>query len=155
MENKHQLEFRRATKDDVEMLVHFERVVTDPKLYGVSLSPEWVEKEILENNYYCVFSENRLVGTAAYCIRADGSGYLSNIAVDPACRRRGIARAAMEFLLSHCIQAQRVDLTVHPENHRALALYESFGFCAESLKENYYGDGEPRLILVREQYHVH
>jgi ribosomal protein S18 acetylase RimI-like enzyme len=37
----------------------------------------------------------------------------------------------------------------HPENEIALGLYMSLGFEIESRQENFFGDGEPRLVLAR------
>jgi len=42
---------------------------------------------------------------------------------------------------------KRIELVTHPDNP-ALKLYESLGFTVESRKENYWGDGEPRLVLA-------
>jgi ribosomal protein S18 acetylase RimI-like enzyme len=44
---------------------------------------------------------------------------------------------------------KRLDLVVHPDNIGAIKLYNSLGFETESLKENYFGDGEPRLIMIK------
>jgi ribosomal-protein-alanine N-acetyltransferase len=73
---------------------------------------------------------------------------VSNLAVDPTYRRRGIARAAMLLILEKCKGSHRVDLVTHPENKNALRLYRSLGFKVESRQENYFGDGEPRLVLA-------
>jgi ribosomal-protein-alanine N-acetyltransferase len=76
-------------------------------------------------------------------------GICSNLAIIPAYRRRGIGRAAVLFLLDKSNGAPRIDLVTHPENDGALRLYMSLGFRIESRKENYFGDGEPRLVLAR------
>jgi len=89
-----------------------------------------------------------VVGTAAYWLRPDMSVYISNVAVHQMYRRQGIARAAMSFILEKCKGTHRVDLVTHPENKNALQLYESLGFKVESHQENYFDDGEPRLVLV-------
>jgi len=52
-------------------------------------------------------------------------------------------------LLEKFKNTERIDLAAHPDNFRAIKLYQSLGFAIESRKENYYGDGEPRLILVK------
>jgi ribosomal protein S18 acetylase RimI-like enzyme len=77
------------------------------------------------------------------------SAYLSNIAVDPDFRRRGIARAATVFLLEEAKGCARIDLVTHPDNAAAIALYRSLGFEVESRKENYFGDGQPRVVMLR------
>lgn len=54
----------------------------------------------------------------------------------------------MLFILEKCKGADRVDLVTHPENRSALELYSSLGFKVEARQENYFGDGEPRLVLT-------
>ena len=72
------------------------------------------------------------------------------MAVGPAYRGQGIARAAMEFIMEKCAGSWRIHLVTHPENFRSIPLYESFGFVIESRIENFYGDGEPRIIMAKE-----
>jgi len=86
---------------------------------------------------------------AAWKRRDDGSAYLSNIAVDPAFRRRGIARTATLFLLEEAKGCTRIDLLTHPDNAAAIALYRSLGFAVESRREDYFGDGEPRAVMLK------
>ncbi len=142
------LVFQLATGKDKVTLVTFERKVADPKLYGVPLDAESALREIRKNKFYFVKAGGQVVGTAAYRLRPDGSIYISNVAVDPEYRRRGIARAAMFFILEKCKGAHLVELVTHPKNKNALRLYRSLGFAVESPQENYFGDGEPRLVLT-------
>ena len=74
----------------------------------------------------------RIVGAAM--AGYDGHrGWLYSIAVDPACRRRGIGAA----LVRHAVDAltslgcPKVNLQVLPENAAAVAFYESLGFVVE------------------------
>lgn len=141
--------FEKANQSQADILVVFEQTVSDPRLYGKPLDFINATNEILNNNFYFIKNNDELVGSAAYCVRADGSCYISNMAVAPAWRGHGIGRAAMEFLIKKCDHAWRIDLTTHPENFRSIPLYEAFGFVVESRIENYYGDGEPRLVMAK------
>ncbi len=67
----------------------------------------------------------------------------------PGARRKGVARAMMDHLLSLCDGARSIDLAVHPDNQTARALYVSLGFRPTQTHENFFGDGEPRLIMRR------
>ncbi len=62
---------------------------------------------------------------------------------------QGIAKIAMEYILSEIGEAKRIDLVTHPENNKAVNLYASLGFAIESRKEDYFGDGEPRIVMVK------
>jgi ribosomal-protein-alanine N-acetyltransferase len=76
--------------------------------------------------------------------------HVTNLAVHPNVRRRGIGRA----LLGHVLDGARRDgmelvfLEVRPTNHEALALYESFGFHVIGRRKGYYFDtGEDALVM--------
>ena len=87
-----------------------------------------------------------MVATAAYRVRSDKSAYVSNVAVDQTCRRRGIARALVFSILQELEETEHVELVTHADTY-ALQLYRSFGFKLESRQENYFSDGEPRLLF--------
>jgi ribosomal-protein-alanine N-acetyltransferase len=59
-----------------------------------------------------------------------------------------LARKAMIHVLNEIELVKRIDLVTHPDNTKAINLYESLGFKIESTIENYFGDGEPRIVMV-------
>jgi ribosomal protein S18 acetylase RimI-like enzyme len=134
---------------DVDGIVSFEADVMDRRLYGQPLDHAGALAEVRANQYFLDFRQERIVATGAWRRRDDGTAYLSNIAGRPELRRRGLARAMMLHLLSCCGDAASIDLSVHPDNEAARALYASLGFNASKQVENFFGDGEPRLIMVR------
>ena len=71
--------------------------------------------------------------------------------VIPEFQGQGVAREVLTRLLKELKDVKRVDLVTHPDNQKALQLYQSLGFIVESRKENYFGDGEPRLILANKK----
>ena len=119
---------KRASTTDVDLVVAFESVVMNEKLYGKPLDHTAARLEIDTNEYYLNLSDGRVVATGALRRREDGSTYLSNIAVHPEVRLKGFARAMMIHLLSLCNRAPSIDLAVHPDNQAAHALYVSLGF---------------------------
>ena len=143
------LKFEIANENHANILVAFEQIIAEPKLYGKPLDLAGAIKEIRENYYYFIKKSGVLVGTAAYRKREDESYYISNMAVDPTYRKQGIARKALDFILKKCKNTWRIDLVTHPENFRSIPLYESFGFFAESRIEDFYGDGEARIVMVK------
>ncbi|HWQ60510.1 MAG TPA: GNAT family N-acetyltransferase, partial [Candidatus Fimivivens sp.] len=76
--------------------------------------------------------------------------YISGLVIVPKFQRRGLARKAMNMLLDELKGFPHLALDVHPDNH-AVKLYESLGFVATESVENFYGDGQPRIIMVRER----
>jgi [ribosomal protein S18]-alanine N-acetyltransferase len=76
--------------------------------------------------------------------------HVTNFAVHPAQRQRGIGRQLMGTLLELYRQqgATRAALEVRPSNHPALRLYEAFGFRQVGLRRGYYFDtGEDALLM--------
>lgn len=76
--------------------------------------------------------------------------HITNLAVHPRFRRRGVARA----LLGQTMEDARgsgvelLFLEVRPTNGEALALYESFGFSVIGRRKGYYFDtGEDALVM--------
>lgn len=98
-----------------------------------------------------------------YVVREDGclSGYIclwevadelhiTNIAVHPGLRRRGIGRALLSAVLDDARQRalRLVALEVRPSNVEALGLYESLGFRVVGRRRGYYYDtGEDALVM--------
>jgi predicted lactoylglutathione lyase len=121
------LVFQRATAEDVHIFAALERKSTS-RIYGPIGAMEDALREIRESTLYFIRSGEIVVGTAAYRVRPDDSVYISCVAIDPAYRRQGIARAAMTYILEKTKDASRIDLVTHPENANALRLYTSLGF---------------------------
>lgn len=141
--------FRRADAADVALIAAFEIEVADGKLYGRPLERDAVLSEIAANQYHLLLLGDRLVATGALRLQDDGSAYLSNIAVLPSLRRQGLGRAMMNHLLGSCGGASSLTLAVHPDNEPAIALYRSLMFSPTIVRDNFFGDGEPRLMMTR------
>ena len=92
-----------------------------------------------------------IVGFSAL-YRVDGEAELWNIAVAPAHRRRGIARALLHEAFGRLadLGARRVFLEVRESNLVAVELYLSLGFVPLSRRRDYYQHPkEDALVLVR------
>jgi ribosomal-protein-alanine N-acetyltransferase len=94
--------------------------------------------------------ENRL---AAYliCSRYDRVWHIMNVAVDPECRRLGLATALLTRLLERVDDDDaRYTLEVRRSNAPAIELYERFGFLVAGTRRRYYQDnGEDALVMWR------
>jgi ribosomal-protein-alanine N-acetyltransferase len=76
--------------------------------------------------------------------------HITNVAVHPAYRRRGIGRAMLAAVLEDAVRRSLslVGLEVRPTNDEARALYESFGFRVVGRRRGYYYDtGEDALVM--------
>ena len=84
--------------------------------------------------------------------RVDSEAELWNIAVAPAHRRRGVARALLEeaFQRLSGAGARRLYLEVRESNLPALKLYQSLDFARLARRKDYYQNPkEDALVLVR------
>ena len=81
-----------------------------------------------------------------------GEGSVTNVAVDPACRRQGVANQLLQVFDSFARGNHLAFLTleVRPSNAAAIALYEGLGFAEVGRRRNYYDlPKEDALILTK------
>jgi ribosomal-protein-alanine N-acetyltransferase len=147
--DRRSITFERATIEDASALLDLEQRVAVPKIYEPRVKIEDAIAEIQSNTFFFIRCQGRIIGSASFRMQDDASAYIGNMAVDPVYRRQGIARAAMNFLINQLGDTVRVELVTHPGNCRALQLYGSLGFKMVAQIDNYFGDGEPRVKLVR------
>jgi [ribosomal protein S18]-alanine N-acetyltransferase len=78
---------------------------------------------------------------------------IHNLAVAPAYRRRGIARALLQAVIVDARREKttRITLEVRKSNDAAQRLYHSLGFMAKGVRKGYYSDdGEDALVMALE-----
>jgi ribosomal-protein-alanine N-acetyltransferase len=93
--------------------------------------------------------DGSLVGYCA-CWMIFNELHINSLAVDEACRRRGVARRLLAHVLEAAIAAGGTSATleVRASNQAARALYEGLGFKVEGLRRDYYQEPrEDALIL--------
>ncbi|QQR50034.1 GNAT family N-acetyltransferase [Candidatus Nomurabacteria bacterium] len=144
-----QIEFRKATIADVERYIEIEKTAIGKKIYLITTDPEEVRDVIETNEIFFIYVDNLLAGRVAYEIKNKNEVYLSDLIILPEFQGLGIARKAALFQLDQTKEYNYVWFVTHPHNNKILTLYLSLGFTIESWKDNYFGDGEPRLVLAR------
>lgn len=79
---------------------------------------------------------------------------MMNIAVSPASRRQGVARALIEALVSALRQrgSKQLTLEVRASNGPARQLYESLGFLQVGLRKNYYRNPKENALILRKEW---
>jgi RimJ/RimL family protein N-acetyltransferase len=74
------------------------------------------------------------------------------MAIAPASRGRGGGKLLMQAIVDYAEQqgAHKLELEVWPDNHRAIALYESHGFVVEGIRRDHYRrrDGSLRSAML-------
>ena len=144
------LTYKRATEEDVDAYIQTEKTVEGQIVYYPLVKKDEALEEIRKGTVYLITKDEVLVGNISYQIKEDGTVYISGLAVDPKYQRQGIAREALNKVLKENENAHRVELVTHPHNTPAIILYLSLGFLIEKWFDNYFGDGEPRILLARE-----
>jgi ribosomal-protein-alanine N-acetyltransferase len=143
------LTIRRALPTDLEAVMAIEEA---------SFRTPWVRQAMIDELsrahgglFLVAESGGGLVGYAGVWVFA-GEAHVMNIAVDPACRRRGIGEALLLALLARAVEmgARFAYLEVRPSNEQAIALYGKFGFEPYGRRPSYYADtGEDALLMAR------
>ena len=67
-------------------------------------------------------------------------GFITNVAVNPAARRQGVAKTLLSDLAGYAatIPAYRITLEVRVSNAPAIALYEGLGYVRDGVRPNFY-----------------
>lgn len=129
------------------------------QLERMCFSRPWSKKMLAEelDNQCAAFlvavepETEKAVGYAGLLVVAD-EGYITNVAVDPSCRRQGVAAQLLQVFDNFAKGNHLAFLTleVRPSNAAAIALYEGFGFRAVGRRRNYYDlPKEDALILTK------
>lgn len=93
----------------------------------------------------------KVVGYAGLLVMAD-EGYITNVAVFPEYRRRGVAEQLIAVFdkFARGNRLAFLTLEVRPSNAAAIALYQRFGFEEVGRRRNYYDlPKEDALILTK------
>ena len=114
------------------------------------------ERELSEENAHCLVIRKRRPKEpdrviAYLCFRLNRlQVYITNLAVDPAYRRRGVAT----FLLGYSLglakgrSAEKALLEVRESNHAAIQLYKKVGFCETGRREGHYFETEESAVVM-------
>ena len=141
------LEFREMTPEDADEVA---------KIESRSFSMPWdrrafFEECLNENTFYFVaMIEQKIVGYIGSWI-VQGEAQITNIAVDPDFRRRGIGESMLkefESIVKNSLGVAAMTLEVRPSNLSAIHLYEKFGFRSVGRRPRYYVDNNEDAIIM-------
>ncbi|WP_298033776.1 ribosomal protein S18-alanine N-acetyltransferase [uncultured Dysosmobacter sp.] len=96
---------------------------------------------------------DRVVGYAGLQVVLD-EGYITNVAVRPECRRKGIAGKLLQVFLDFAQGNHLAFLTleVRASNYDAIALYGSRGFRSAGRRKNYYEHPKEDAIIMTKEF---
>jgi len=107
--------------------------------------------ELHSNNafYILALHNDRVIG---YCgiNYVCGEGSITNIAVHPDYRKKGLASLMLDNIIKYCTNCTLsfITLEVRQSNQSAINLYKKYGFNEVGLRKNYYADNHENAILM-------
>jgi ribosomal-protein-alanine N-acetyltransferase len=99
--------------------------------------------------YFVALQSDAVVGFAGYWTVVDES-HITNVAVHPDHRRKGLARRLMRAILEDAVAKGLTcsTLEVRAGNEAALNLYESLGFVRCGLRKGYYPNNREDAVIM-------
>lgn len=140
-------QLRRLNIDDLPAVLEIER-----RSFHEPWSEESYRHELSTNpiaRYWGVFIEEQLVGFAGYWLILD-EGHISNVAVHPDHRGKGLSKLLMAAVISECrlAEGRRMTLEVRESNTTAQNLYIKFGFSVAGKRPGYYSDNNETALIM-------
>jgi ribosomal-protein-alanine N-acetyltransferase len=129
---------RTATLDDLAAIAAIQSAAPE--------AAQWDPEDYFQYHCRAAESDGRIAGFLATRQTAPDEREILNLAVDPAHRRQGIARALLQDALAgaHCDWY----LEVRPSNTAAMGLYHSLGFQQITQRPGYYAaPSEPGIVM--------
>lgn len=126
------------------------------RLEELCFSEPWSEEGILEayrlgTRFFVAEADKKLIGYIGIKAVID-EGYITNIAVFPEFRRKGVAKALLNKVFAFAKEKvlSFVSLEVRPSNTAAVSLYEKAGFKEEGRRKDFYRlPREDALIMTK------
>lgn len=142
-----ELIIRTPEKTDAEAIAQIEK-----ECFGVNAWSRTSIDDFIENEYSHVVAavlDGEIVGYAGAFVIC-GEAEITNVAVSPRYRRRGIAERMMDKLIriSTELDAELVMLEVREGNLPAKTLYEKFGFTEVGKRLGYYSAPREDAVLM-------
>jgi ribosomal-protein-alanine N-acetyltransferase len=144
---------RRVRAADIPGILEIERVSFGEDAYDRNLFAEYTRK--CGELFLVAMGGTKVVGYSICCLcaaRAGNRAELVSLAVNPAVRGKGAAKALMDSTLRRLKLrgVRRFRLTVKVTNRRAIAFYEKYGFRNFRRAPGYYEDGADGQIMVKD-----
>ncbi|PIR55083.1 hypothetical protein COU74_02785 [Candidatus Peregrinibacteria bacterium CG10_big_fil_rev_8_21_14_0_10_36_19] len=141
------IDLKKVKSEDWKLIEDLEKKSHSPLFSPLSGENEY-RKHIEEGESYIILKDKTPIGTVSYKENETGVLFFRGVTVLPEYRNQGLAKQAMNILVNQ-LKGQKLGLVTHPHNIPALLIYLRLGFVIKEWKENYFGDGEPRLYLEK------
>ena len=148
--DKRHICIRPIESNDIDRVMELEKIC-----FSTPWSREAFQIEVEQNrfaSYFVVESRGHIVGYGGMW-HIIGEVHITNIAIHPDFRRKGIGRELMLFLMESALShgAKKMTLEVRKSNIGAKSLYRGLDFIEKGIRKGYYGDtGEDAIIMWNE-----
>lgn len=138
---------RPMRKEDVEEVLEIEKLS-----FSTPWSKEAFITEVTKNScakYIVAESDGKIVGYGGFWIVAD-EGHITNIAVHPDYRSKGIGSKIMEGLIDIAKKNRIIAMTLEVRQSNIIAqhLYAKYGFKPLGRRKGYYQDNNEDAIIM-------
>jgi ribosomal-protein-alanine N-acetyltransferase len=142
--NEQVLPMKAEDVDDVSQL--------EKLCFSLPWSREAFRMEVEQNKcarYFTVRVDGQLAGYGGMWLVLD-EAHITNIAVHPEYRRRGLGRLIMHALMEEAARlgVERMTLEVRVSNVTAIHLYKSMGFEEGGIRKGYYANNREDALIM-------
>ena len=142
------IKLQKTTENDWKLVSNIKEAAVS-NTFHANLGEEAIKKYLRDFESYFITHEDKIVGIIGYRPEPEINGYyIGELIVMPEYKGRGFGKDAMQLVLE-MIGDHPVRLVTHPENSSAICLYLKLGFKIKAWKDNYYNDGEPRIVMIK------
>lgn len=122
---------------------------------SLSLKESWSKDSFLKEltnplaKYFLIKKDTEILGFAGVWIILD-EGHITNIAIHPNHRNKGIGTILLKSLIEKCklYNCNSLTLEVRESNTFALNLYNKLGFKSVGKRKNYYSDNNEDAVIM-------
>lgn len=141
------IEIAPMSEQDIDDIVELESLC-----FNVPWSRDAFVNELTQNEraMYIIARHNNNVVAYAGMWKIFEEGHITNIAVHPQYRRKGVGSQLIEYMINMARKnnIKRMTLEVSVANIGAQNLYYKFGFCREGIRKKYYADSQEDAIIM-------
>ncbi|MBR4123418.1 MAG: ribosomal protein S18-alanine N-acetyltransferase [Clostridia bacterium] len=128
------------------------------ELEEICFSTPWSTDAILDafkngTKFFVCLKNKKVIGYIGISCILD-EGYITNIAVLPEYRNKGVGTALLNrvFSLARDLALEFVSLEVRESNKNAASLYEKLGFKQEGLRKNFYTNPKEDALIMTKRF---
>lgn len=140
------INIKEMNKEHIEQVYEIEKVC-----FSIPWSKKAFEDELNKNKMaiYIVALENEKIVGYAGMWHVINEGHITNVAVSPEHRRKGIGESLIKKLIEIAKEKEMIGLTleVRISNEIAKNLYKKQGFLLDGIRKEYYDNKEDAYIM--------